>query len=183
VASAFGTTGGISITWKTDTGVRLAAWYLDGGYGATSAADGLVGGSPLISTSDLPPLEIFEHRAPVRFVERSLRPDSGGAGEWRGGSGSIHEMEFTSDATVAFLGDHTRKGPSGINGGGEGARARWTFVIDGEERELPLGGKGVVDVRRGDRMRVLTPGGGGWGEPDDRASEAAASDRRAGYVT
>jgi N-methylhydantoinase B len=183
VASAFGTTGGISISWKTETGVSLAAWYLDGGYGASGRADGLVGGSPLLSTSDLPPLEIFEHRAPVRFVERSLRPDSGGAGTYRGGCGSIHELEFTAAATVAFLGDHTRKGPSGIAGGGEGGRARWTFVIGGEERELPLGGKGVVDVAEGDRMRILTPGGGGWGDPAERAPEAVAADRLAGYVT
>ncbi len=183
VGSAFGTTGGISVTWKTDTGISLAAWYLDGGYGATSDNDGLVGGSPLFSTSDLPPLEIFEHRAPVRFVERSLRPDSGGPGTFRGGCGSVHEFEFTGEATVAFIGDHTRKGPSGINGGGEGGRARWSFTIGGEERELPLGGKGIVSVGPGDRMRMETPGGGGWGDPEGRAPAAVEADRLEGYVT
>lgn len=182
IASAFGTTGGISITWKTERGVSLAAWYLDGGYGATPAGDGFVGGSPLHSTSDLPPVEVFEHRAPVRFVERSLRPGSGGAGETRGGCGSIHEFEFLAPCTIAFIGDRTRKGPSGIGGGGEGGRSRWSFTIGGEERLLPLGGKGVVSVSTGDRMRIETPGGGGRGDPARRAPEQVELDRRNGYV-
>jgi N-methylhydantoinase B len=182
IASAFGTTGGISITWRTETGVSLAAWYLDGGYGATADVDGLVGGSPLHSTSDLPPVEVFEHRAPVRFIERSLRPGSGGNGKMRGGCGSVHEFEFTTSGAVAFLGDRTRKGPSGIAGGGEGARARWSFTIGGEHREVPLGGRGVVNFEPGDRMRIETPGGGGWGDPADRSPEAVGADRRNGYV-
>lgn len=183
IGAAFGTTGALSITWETGAGPTLAAWYLDGGYGATSEIDGLVGGSPLHSTSDLPPIEVFEHRAPVRFLERAIRPDSGGAGTHRGGCGSVHEFEFTADATIAFIGDRTRKGPSGVNGGLEGATARWSFVIGGEEREVPLGGKGVLSVSAGDRMRMLTPGGGGWGDPAARSQEALDADLREGYVS
>jgi N-methylhydantoinase B len=182
IGSAFGTTGALSITWRTETGIGLAAWYIDGGYGATSELDGLVGGSPLHSTSDLPPVEVFEHRAPVRFVERALRPDSGGAGTHRGGCGSVHELEFTAPATVAFIGDRTQRGPSGVIGGHEGGKARWTFTLGGVEQTVPLHGKGVIPVAAGDRLRILTPGGGGWGDPAGRSPEAHAADLRDGYV-
>jgi N-methylhydantoinase B len=176
---SFGTTSGISIS----TGTALGAWYLDGGYGGSAVGDGLQGATPTNSMAQLPPVEVFEHRLPVRFIRRGVRLDSGGDGTHRGGCGTTHELEFTADCALAFLGDRARRGPFGVNGGDAGAPAHWSFRIQGRDWAPPMGAKGSVQLQSGDRLAVDSPGGGGWGPAAERDPERRRQDHEEGYVT
>lgn len=183
MGAAYSTTGGMSFSAETPDGLALGAWYLDGGYGGSSMGDGLQGATPIHSMALQPPVEVFEHRLPVRFLQRAVRPDSAGDGTNRGGCGTVYEIEFTAPSRLAFLGDRTRRGPFGVNGGASGQPAHWSFTIGGQGWDPPMGGKGDVDLAPGDRLLVLSPGGGGWGPPAMRDEERRDTDLREGYVT
>ena len=182
IGCSFGTTSGISISSSGPDGIELGAWYLDGGYGGSEFGDGLSGGTPAHSMARLPPVEIFEHRLPVRILQRAIRPDSGGDGTHRGGCGTVYEFEFTRNCSIAFLGDRSRQGPFGTNGGLAGAPASWSFIVGGHEWRPPMGAKGTVTVAAGDRMCVMSPGGGGWGPPEKRSRQRRDEDIVGGYV-
>jgi N-methylhydantoinase B len=108
------------------------------------------------------PIESLAQHYPFRVVAYTLRRDSGGAGQYRGGNGIVRELEFLEPATVSLIGDRRLTRPWGLNGGGHGATGEdWLIRVSGERVRLP--GKVTVDVEPGERLRVLTPGGGGWG--------------------
>jgi N-methylhydantoinase B len=93
----------------------------------------------------------------------SLRPESGGTGLHNGGDGIIREIEVLTDAQVTTLADRRSRGPYGLAGGADAASGRTTIVRDdGSEQQLP--GKTSVRLRPGERIRIESPGGGGWGE-------------------
>ena len=98
---------------------------------------------------------------PFRVVTYRLRRGSGGAGRFPGGEGIEREIEFLEPATLSLMGERRRLQPWGLNGGQGGACGEdWLHTAHGAER---LPGKCTVEVEAGDRLRVLTPGGGGWG--------------------
>ena len=107
--------------------------------------------------------EVLEQRYPVRLWRFALRRGSGGAGRHRGGDGVVREFEFLSPLTVSLLTQHRASGPYGLAGGGDGQPGRQSLIRDGCERELP--GCVSFEVQAGDRLRLQTPGGGGWGTP------------------
>jgi 5-oxoprolinase (ATP-hydrolysing) len=112
--------------------------------------------------------EILERRYPVMLREFSVRQGSGGDGKWRGGNGVIREIEFLKDnMSAGILSERRSLAPPGLHGGKPGARGR-NELIRSDGRVIFLGGKNVVRVNRGDRIRILTPGGGGYGmkEPE-----------------
>jgi N-methylhydantoinase B/oxoprolinase/acetone carboxylase alpha subunit len=103
--------------------------------------------------------ELLEARYPVRVTEFAVREGSGGAGRWRGGDGLVRELEFLAPVELTLLSDRRRSLPVGLEGGLPGAAGR--NLLNGAELE----GRARVRVQAGDRLRVETPGGGGYGAP------------------
>jgi N-methylhydantoinase B len=92
----------------------------------------------------------------------SLRPASGGAGKHRGGDGIIREIEVLTDCEVTLLSDRRNRGPYGLAGGDAGLPGKTSVIRnDGLIEEMP--GKFSTRLRSGERIRIETPGGGGWG--------------------
>jgi N-methylhydantoinase B len=89
---------------------------------------------------------------------------SGGAGKHRGGDGIVREIEVLTDVTVTILSDRRKFRPYGLAGGAPGAPGRTVILrADGSTELMPS--KGSTRLRRGERVRIETPGGGGWGPP------------------
>jgi len=108
------------------------------------------------------PIEALETHYPFRVVRTGLRSGSGGEGLHPGGEGLWREIEFLVEATVSLIGERRRNRPWGLAGGGPGATGEdWLVRRSGATERLP--GKVTFDVQPGDLVRVLTPGGGGWG--------------------
>jgi N-methylhydantoinase B len=141
--------------------VAGAAWdyyeTIGGGMGAGALGGGLSGVQTHMTNTLNTPIEVLEARFPLRVTRYALRTGSGGAGGRRGGDGLIREVEFLAPASVSLLTERRRRGPWGSRGGGAGAPGR--NLLNGGE----LPGKLELDVVAGDRLRVETPGGGGWG--------------------
>jgi N-methylhydantoinase B len=116
------------------------------------------------------PAEALEYGYPFRVTRYSLRPGSGGDGQHRGGDGIVRELELLTNAEVTLLSDRRKTRPYGLSGGKDGAAGRMVVRRnDGSEEELPS--KGSTRLKRGERVRVETPGGGGWGLPLDDSKE------------
>jgi N-methylhydantoinase B/oxoprolinase/acetone carboxylase alpha subunit len=144
------------------TGRRFAYYEtLGGGMGGRRGLAGLSGVHTHMSNTRNTPVEAIEQYLPVRIRQYRLRTDSSGAGEFPGGEGLVREYEFLAPATVTVLSERRRGQPYGAAGGGPGGRGRNTLIRDGVEQPLP--GKIELAVRAGDRLRIETPGGGGWG--------------------
>jgi N-methylhydantoinase B len=189
MAQAYGTINALSIAgYRSDAARKGQRWvmfsFFGGGHGGHSDGDGLSHGNAPISTATIPPLEILEAAYPVRFTQWALRPDSAGAGTHRGGLGAIYEIELLEDSAEAFIfGERGRSAPKGIAGGGEAALNVFRYQQDGQWRTPPMSSKMLgIQLQRGDRVRLETPGGGGYGDPAGRAPAAREHDRKMGYV-
>jgi N-methylhydantoinase B len=184
-AAPFGTINALSIAGHRADGQRWVMFsFFGGGLGGNPQSDGLNHANNPISTATIPPAEILEANYPVMFTQWALRPGSGGEGEHRGGLGAIYEIELLDDrgADVALLGERGRHAPFGVAGGAPGALNRFVFDTDNGPKEPPMASKITgVKLRRGQRLRLETPGGGGWGDPARRKAEAIANDARNGF--
>jgi N-methylhydantoinase B len=151
-----------------------------GGYGGNADHDGLANGCSTIGISKAPPVEIMEQQYPVLYHRYALREGSGGAGRHRGGFGLDYEIELRrGDATASFVMDHGRFGPPGALGGGDGRVNRVTVTRDGVAMTPEHLSKAQdIPLKPGDRVRVETPGGGGYGNAMERDPEAVATDVR-----
>ena len=108
------------------------------------------------------PAEALEYSYPLRVRKYSLRPGSGGDGRHRGGDGIIREIEVMNEAEVTLLADRRCHGPWGLSGGADGLPGNASVIRqDGSVEKLQ--GKSNVRLGKGERIRVETPGGGGWG--------------------
>ena len=153
-----------------------------GGYGGNADHDGLANGCSTIGISKSPPVEIMEQNFPVLYHRYALREGSGGAGKHRGGLGLDYEVELRrGSARASFVMDHGRFGPQGALGGADGAPNEVEVWRDGKmytpehlskEQDIPL--------KAGDRVRVRTPGGGGYGPASERDSALIKEDKRLG---
>jgi N-methylhydantoinase B len=172
-----------------DTG-RGFIWHMfhaRPGAGASSGGDGWNGVGEWHSAGGLKfgSVEVAEVRFPLYFARHEFRPDSGGDGEFRGGSGSLLELHVeTSTPCVAnTAGEGSRHGAIGRHGGGDGAAHRYV-LREPDKKPKPLANKMEgVPVAPGSRFDILSGGGGGWGAPQDRKPEARAADLRDGFVT
>ncbi|MFF7399235.1 hydantoinase B/oxoprolinase family protein [Achromobacter sp. NPDC008082] len=189
MAQAYGTINALSIAgYRSDAARKGQRWvmfsFFGGGHGGHSDGDGLSHGNAPISTATIPPLEILEAAYPVRFTQWALRPDSAGDGAHRGGLGAIYEIELLEDSAEAFIfGERGRSAPKGIAGGGEAALNVFRYQQDGQWRTPPMRSKMLgIQLQRGDRVRLETPGGGGYGDPAGRSTAAREQDRKMGYV-
>jgi N-methylhydantoinase B len=185
VANAYGTINALSIAGRRADGQRWVMFsFFGGGHGGNPEGDGLNHGNPPIATAIIPPVEIMEAAYPIRFTQWALRPGSGGAGAHRGGLGAIYEIELRdARAEVFVFAERARFAPRGVLGGGNGAPNVVRYEQDDGWHTPPLGSKVVgVRISRGQRVRLESPGGGGWGDPAERDAGAAARDERLGYL-
>jgi N-methylhydantoinase B len=143
------------------------AYYetIAGGMGARPTKDGVSGVHTHMTNSLNTPAEALEYAYPIRLRQYSLRPGSGGAGLHAGGDGIVREIEVLTDAQVTLLADRRSRGPYGLSGGADGSAGRTVIIRrDGSAETIP--GKTSVRLRSGERVRIESPGGGGWGRLD-----------------
>jgi N-methylhydantoinase B len=151
-----------------------------GGYGGNAEGDGIANGCSTIGISKAPPVEIMEQQFPVLYHRYALHEGSGGAGRHRGGFGLDYEVELRrGQATASFVMDHGRFGPQGALGGRDGKVNRVTVWQDGNPMTPEHLSKAQdIPMKPGDRVRVRTPGGGGYGDPLTRDPALVAEDVR-----
>lgn len=186
VANAYGTINALSIAGHRGDGRRWVMFsFYGGGHGGTPDGDGLNHGNAPISTATIPPVEILESAYPVIFRQWALRPDSAGAGQHRGGLGAVYEIELMEQKAEAFLfGERGLYPPKGVDGGGEAALNRFSYDSANGPQVPPMVSKMVgINLNKGQRVRLETPGGGGFGLASARDPALVARDVRLGYVT
>lgn len=153
-----------------------------GGAGARPAKDGRDAQDTHLARFMNTPTEVIEHEYPVRVHCYELVPDSGGAGRFRGALGLAREVEVLTDkVTFSRYGDRHKHAVKGADGGGAGAPGAFILNPAGEARRLRS--KGVDTLSRGDRVRIVTPGGGGFGPPEARDIARLAQDLQNEKVT
>lgn len=154
------TIGGID--WQTG---EPFAYYetIAGGMGARPDRPGVSGVHTHMTNSLNTPAEALEYAYPLRVTRYSLRKNSGGTGQYQGGDGIIREIELLTDAEVTLLADRRTRGPYGLYGGADGTPGKTEIVRQNGESEV-LPGKASVRLKRGERIRIASPGGGGWGK-------------------
>ena len=129
------------------------------------------------------PIEVFEHRYPMRITKYGIRQDSGGEGEFRGGNGSYREYELDGDATLSLWFERSLTRPWGLSGGSEGLGPSVEIVApDGTVRDDLLK-TSTLPLKAGSVVRVATGGGGGFGDPAQRSAERRQRDLENGYVS
>jgi len=141
---------------------RDFAYYetIPGGAGAGPRSDGTSGIHTHMTNTLNTPIEALEAAYPVRVRRYGLRRGSGGQGLHRGGDGVVRELQFLAPTRVTLLTDRRHTTPYGLNGGKPGMPGR-NLLLRRRARTLPA--KTSLQVGTGDRVRILTPGGGGWG--------------------
>ncbi len=161
VLSAFGRAQGQGTMNNLTLGDRDFSYYetIGGGQGACPDADGPSGVHVAMSNTLNTPIEALEREFPLRVTEYALRRGSGGAGRHRGGDGVVREIEALRELTFSLIAERRRHPPRGAAGGEPGALG--VDELDG----APLAGKATGTLRPGQRLRVHTPGGGGFGRP------------------
>ena len=170
-AAASGTMNNLTIGGIDPRSGEPFAYYetIAGGMGARPSKDGVSGVHTHMTNSLNTPAEALEYAYPVRLRQYSFRPGSGGRGRYRGGDGIVREIEVLTDAQVTLLSDRRSQGPYGLAGGADG-KPGTTVVIHNDGLEQEINGKVSVRLRSGDRIRIESPGGGGWGVPDTTAA-------------
>lgn len=140
---------------------------IGGGAGAGPGWHGQSGVHTHMTNTRITDPEILERRYPVLLREFSLRQHSGGKGLFKGGNGLVREIEFLEPLNVAILSERRVFPPYGLEGGQPGCRGQNIFIRK-NGRRLNLGGKNEIRAQAGDSIRILTPGGGGFGKKVDR---------------
>ena len=163
-AGSSGTMNNLTIGGMDERTGEPFAYYetIAGGMGARPDRAGVSGVHTHMTNSLNTPAEALEHAYPLRITQYSLRKGSGGAGRFRGGDGIVREVELLADSEVTLLADRRSRGPYGLQGGSDGAAGKTEIVHhDGRRESLP--GKVSVRLKKGERVRIESPGGGGWG--------------------
>ena len=168
-AASAGTMNNVTIGGFDSERGRPFTYYetLAGGAGAGPSGDGLSAVHTHMTNTMNTPVEALEMAYPFRVREYAVRRGTGGRGRNRGGDGLAREYEFLTPAQVTIVGERRRRGPWGLHRGLPGARGRDSLLEPGgRRRRLPS--KGQLAVAAGSRLRIETPGGGGWGRPAAR---------------
>jgi len=186
-ANGYGTINAVSINGRRPGEDRPWVFFtfFGGGLGGHSEGDGLTHGNAAISMATIPPAEILEAALPVMFTEWGIRPDSAGPGKHRGGFGAIYEMELLDERGTGFVfGERGRFAPKGIAGGGNAALDVVSYDQDDGPQVPAMTSKAVgIRLKQGHRIRIESPGGGGFGSPIERDPELVAKDVRLGLIS
>ena len=160
--------------------------YMDiteGSYGGRFGKDGLDCVDTLYANTRNNPIEDIESHYPLRVLRYEIREDCAGPGRWRGGLGSIREMEFLTDGHASIEGDGHRHRPWGLFGGSDGATGGLVLNPDSPaERALPSMISNVK-IERGETIRTISPCGGGYGDPFEREPSKVWEDVQDGYLS
>lgn len=164
-AQSQGTMNNVTLGGRTADGAPFAYYEtLGGGAGASNVRAGAHAVQAHMTNTLNTPVEALEFAYPLRVRELSIRGGSGGGGLHRGGDGLVREWETRVPVEVTLLTGRRSTAPAGAGGGGPGAVGRqWRIGPDGSRAALPA--KGSLRLAAGERLRVETPGGGGWGRP------------------
>jgi N-methylhydantoinase B len=150
----------------TRTGSEFAYYEtVAGGMGARASADGMSAVHTHMTNSLNTPAEALEYAYPLRVREYSIRRGSGGKGKTRGGNGVVREIETLVPARMSLLADRRRRAPYGLQGGGAGQKGS-DSIIEREGTSRVISSKGNWEMEAGMRVRIETPGGGGYGQED-----------------
>jgi N-methylhydantoinase B len=163
-AASTGTMNNVTIGGLDPRTGEPFAYYetVAGGMGARPNKPGVSGVHTHMTNSLNTPAEALEYAYPFRVTQYSLRRGSGGRGRFAGGDGIVRELELLTDAEVTLLSDRRKRGPYGLSGGADGTPGKAEIIrSDGERQEIPA--KGSARLRKGERVRIETPGGGGHG--------------------
>jgi len=183
-AASQGTMNNVTIGGLRDDGSPWTFYEtIGGGNGARPSGDGVDGVHINMTNTMNTPVEALEGYLPLKFKAYRLRPDSGGPGRFRGGCGIERTWTLTSrKATLGVMAERHKIRPWGLMGGHPGAPGVYTLIkADGETVRLPS--KCTVEIFRGDTLVILTPGGGGYGDPSERAPELVQRDVANGLVS
>jgi N-methylhydantoinase B len=134
-----------------------------GGMGARPTVDGMNATHTHMTNSLNTPAEALEYSYPLRVREYRIRKGSGGRGKHKGGDGAIREIEVLARARMSLLSDRRKRAPYGLHGGEDGMTGRASIIRRDGAIEV-LASKGSWELESGDRVRVETPGGGGFGK-------------------
>ena len=146
------------------TGVEFSYYEtVAGGMGARPGLDGMSATHTHMTNSLNTPAEALEYAYPLRVREYRIRKNSGGLGRQRGGDGAIREIETLAAARMSLLADRRTRAPYGLQGGADGEVGR-AFIIRRNGSREQLASKGSWDLQPGDRVRIETPSGGGFGK-------------------
>lgn len=178
--------GGIS-------GIRIGGYHADGrafqfndiicgSWGADAQRDGAEGQAHIATNISNQPIEILEAENPVQVLRYGFVPDTGGAGRHRGGLALERHLQFTGDEAVLQVRTHRREVPPyGLDGGAPGSTSRTWLGRDGSETLLDT--KVTLSIRHDDRIRHITAGGGGFGDPLARDPALVLADVRSEKLT
>src|SRR6266849_4633023 len=179
-----GSSSALTIAWAEGRPSQSSMQYeiMGSAYGGGMGHDGACATATHLSNLHITPIEILESEFPCRITRFELVPDSGGAGQWRGGSSLLREYELLENATVIRRYDKSRFPPRGIAGGKAGRGARFVIRLDtAQEYETPSSGR--YEMQAGERFLLQSAGGGGCGDPRRRDRAALARDIAEGYVS
>lgn len=168
--------------YNADRAPFVVVDMINGAWGARPNKDGIEGVTNPSQNMSNTPVEVLESRAPVLIEEYGFAPDSCGAGRYRGGLGLVRSYRLLAEEAVLQLrSDRRRFPPFGLFGGGPAAPTENVFDPDGDVRLLPS--KVTMRIRRNDVIRHRQSGGGGYGDPAHRASDAVREDLADGKIT
>ena len=165
-AASHGTMNNVTIGGIDTRNGKAFAYYetLGGGMGASAGGDGESAVHSHMTNKLNTPVEALEYGYPLLVTEYSIRRGTGGKGLNRGGDGIVREILLLSDAEVTVLSERRKIPPYGLSGGGPGKAGKNIVIRDGKTQEQP--GKFFVSLKKGDTVRIETPGGGGYGLPE-----------------
>jgi N-methylhydantoinase B len=170
-AASSGSMSNVTVGGYDSLRKRHFSYYetIAGGAGAAPGHPGASGIHTHMTNTLNTPIEALEAYYPMRVTEYRIRRGSGGGGRYRGGDGLIRELECLVESNVSVLTERRKLAPYGLKGGGAGARGANYVVRNDKRAKLP--GKCNLNLRPGERIRIETPGGGGWGRMNKGRSD------------
>ncbi|NPA32561.1 MAG: hydantoinase B/oxoprolinase family protein [Aquificae bacterium] len=162
-----GTMNNVSVGGKDPKTGEPFAYYetIGGGMGAGYQYDGESAVHSHMTNTLNTPVEALEHHYPVLVTRYEVRKGSGGSGRWKGGDGIVREYEFLTDVEITVLSERRKLSPWGLFRGKPGKPGKNIVITKEGRKEMPS--KFTAKLKKGDRLRIETPGGGGYGSPDE----------------
>ena len=178
-----GSSSALGIFWKKGRPGQSNMQYeiLGSAYGGGQGYDGASGTACHLSNLHVTPIEILESEYPCRINRFDLLPGTGGEGQWRGGLSMVRDYELLEDASVVRRYDKSTHPPKGLQGGKNGAGAKFTFNLDTDDEQIAAA-SGKWEMKAGAKFRLQTAAGGGFGNPERREVAALEADIAQGYV-
>jgi len=163
-AASQGTMNNLTLGGYDPINQRNYAYYetIGGGMGARPGLDGISGVQVHMTNTLNTPAEALEFAYPLRLEKYALADNTGGRGKYRGGNGIERDLRLLCDAQGALLSERRKSKPYGLHGGTDGKSGQNSILRDG--KTIKLTGKTLLELKKGDILKIRTPSGGGWGK-------------------